>query len=196
MLRVYVRCSTDDQDLASQEHDLERWLAVYGQGEQVIWYREEGVSGDAKVRPEYNRLIAEVRKGDTVLCWALDRISRGGIKPVADMLDFFNTADIRLVSVKEPWIDRNNPAIEPVLCVLAWAAQMEKKRIKERQKAGIAAAKAKGKRWGGRKAGTMQVRTPELDKTVKEMKASGKSVCSIARVCKISRPTVYAILQA
>ncbi len=197
MIRVYLRCSADTQDLDSQRHACEQWLRAYGHSEAVKWYdRDQGISGDAKNRPDHARLIKDAKRGDTVLCFALDRLSREGIVPVLKTWQEFQSKGVRLVSVSEPWADSGNPAAEVVIAVLAWAGQQEKKRIKERQKAGIAAAKAAGKSWGGSKKGTFKARTPELDALVRKLKHEDKkSVCGISRLCKISRPTVYAILK-
>lgn len=194
MIRIYSRCSTDDQDLASQKHQLEAWVRGYGGKQACVWYDEAGVSGDAQHRPQFAKLLQDARKGDTVLTYALDRLSREGIVAVLSVVKNFEGKGIRLVSISEPWADSSNPVSEVVIAVMAWSAQQEKKRIKARQKAGIEAAKAAGKKWGGRKKGTMQVRTPEIDAQVRKMHRENVPITAIARITKISRPTIYAIL--
>lgn len=196
MIRVYLRCSSDSQDLDSQRHACQQWLRAYANNEAVRWYEDEGISGDAKNRPAHAKLCKEVKRGDTVLCFALDRLSREGIRAVLTTCEDFQQRGVRLVSVSEPWADSNNPVSEVVVAVMAWAAQQEKRRIKARQKAGIEAAKQAGKTWGGSKKGAFKTRTPELDALVRKLKHEDKkSVCAISRLCKISRPTVYAILK-
>lgn len=197
MLRIYMRCSSDSQDTDSQRDGIDRWLAVFGDGQPVSWYVDEGIQGDAAIRPAYNKLMKDIRRGDTVVCWALDRLSREGIIPVLTTLKTFDKLGCRLISISEPWADSSNPVAEVVIAVMAWAAQMEKKRIRARQAAGIAAARqANGGKcpWGGRAKGSYVKRTAELDQLVRQLKQEGKSVCAIARLTQLSRPTVYAIL--
>lgn len=196
MIRVYLRCSSDSQDLDSQRHACQQWLRLHAEGQPVKWYEDEGVSGDAKVRPAYAKLLTESKRGDTVLCFALDRLSREGIRPVFNAVSDFHDQGIRFVSVSEPWADLDSPFAQPMICLLAWAAQQEKKRIKARQMAGIEAARQAGRTWGGSQKGAFKTRTPELDALVRKLKHEDKkSVCAISRLCKISRPTVYAILK-
>jgi putative DNA-invertase from lambdoid prophage Rac len=81
--------------------------------------------------------------------------------------------------------------------VLASVAVYELEVKTERQLAGIEAARAEngGKcPWGGRKAGTRVKVTEEVEAAVHEMARAGKSIAEIARVVKVSRPTVYATL--
>jgi DNA invertase Pin-like site-specific DNA recombinase len=108
----------------------------------------------------------------------------------------FTDRGIRLVSVSESWLDTASPCSELTLAVLAWAGQQERKRIKERQRAGIQAAKAKGKRWGGRKPGTFIKRSAELDTLVRKLKVEKTPVTQIARLTNLSRETVYTILDS
>ncbi len=193
MIRVHLRVSSDSQDIDSQRHASNQWLAVYGNGAEVDWYIEEGVSGDAKVRPEYERLCREAAPGDTVLCFALDRLSRDGIVPLLKVWRELHERGVRIVSISEPWADTANPASEVVIAVLAWAGQQEKRRIKQRVKAGIAAAKAAGKSWGGSTLHWQTKKVRKAERRVQTLLGQGLSKSEIARVTGVNRATIIRI---
>jgi DNA invertase Pin-like site-specific DNA recombinase len=79
--------------------------------------------------------------------------------------------------------------------VLASVAAYETEVRKERQLAGIAKAKADGKCWGGRKAGTRIKLTEEKGKLIRQLHAEGKPVAAISRLVALTRKTVYAALK-
>lgn len=194
MIRAYLRCSSEDQSLASQRHVLENWLSIHANGEEVQWYEDEGFSGSNGDRPAYQKLIKDTKHGDTILCYAVDRISREGIAPTIQLRQTIHNKGAKLHSVSEPWISDDNPAAEVVVLVMAWAAEQERKRILARQRAGIEAAKASGKSWGGRKAGTRITLTKEKEALCHKLKKQGETVAAIARNLGISRKTVYQAL--
>lgn len=78
--------------------------------------------------------------------------------------------------------------------VLASMAAYETEVRKVRQLAGIARAKADGKTWGGRKAGTRVRLTEEKEAVIRQLHAEGKAVASIARMVGLTRKTIYRAL--
>lgn len=82
-----------------------------------------------------------------------------------------------------------------MLVVLAGVSQYETEVRKERQLAGIAKAKADGKRWGGRKVGTRVKLTLEKENLIRQLYAEGKAVAAIARLVGLSRKSVYKALE-
>ena len=92
-------------------------------------------------------------------------------------------------------VDLATPAGRMLAGVLASLAQYEREVSRERQTAGIAAARAAGKSWGGRKAGARWKVTPELERQVRGMRAAGEPVAAIARAVNLARDTVYEILR-
>ena len=78
--------------------------------------------------------------------------------------------------------------------VLASIAQFETEIRADRIKAGQAAARAAGKRWGGSKAGVRRKVTRNHKKLICKMKHEGESIASIARTLSLSRPTIYSVL--
>jgi DNA invertase Pin-like site-specific DNA recombinase len=97
------------------------------------------------------------------------------------------------VSLREG-IDLSTPPGRMLANMLASVAQFETEIRAERVLAGQAAARLKGKRWGGRKAGTRVRVTEEKERTIKAMHKAGESMTAIARTVELSRPTIYAVL--
>jgi DNA invertase Pin-like site-specific DNA recombinase len=191
--RCYLRCSTDEQTTESQRHAIELRLA----GAEAVWYDDAGYSGVERNRPEFKRLMTDLRYGDTVICFAMDRITREGIAATLNLLAAIRAKGAKVESVSEPWIGDDNPFAEVVTVIMAWGAQQERRRIKERQRVGIAAARKKngGKcPWGGRNIGTRITLTEEKELLARKLKEDGHSVVSIARNLGISRKTVYVAL--
>lgn len=192
-LAVYVRVSSSAQDLRSQVAELERWLAAYAGAARVEWYQDRA-SGANMERPEWRRLEAAIRGGavERLVVWRLDRLGRTAAGLTA-LLEELTRLAVGFVSIREG-IDLATPAGRMLSTILAGVAAYEREVLRERQRAGIAAAKAAGKRWGGRKAGARWKVTPELERQARKMRDSGETVAAIARGLRVSRSTVYAIL--
>jgi DNA invertase Pin-like site-specific DNA recombinase len=180
-----LRVSTDDQTVTAQRHSLKNWLTLNGKDEDVKWYKDEGFTGSNQDRPAFQRLMKEVQPGDTVVCFAVDRMTREGIAPALQLWKSLKAKGVKLVSVSEPWLDDNNPCADLILSVLSWAAEQERKRIRYRQREGINAAReANGGvcPWGGREAGKRNKATlPKID-VVRQLHEQGKPIAEIARV--------------
>jgi DNA invertase Pin-like site-specific DNA recombinase len=192
IIRVHIRVSSDSQNLDSQRHAADRWLTAFGDGREVLWYLEDGVMGDAKERPERDRLLREVQPGDTVLCFAIDRIGRDGIVGVLSIWKDFEARGVRLVSLCEPWADSSNPAAELIIAVLAWAAQQEKRKIKARARAGMDAKRARGEKWGGSKKGRRIKLDENKERRALRLLAKGDiTPPEIGRIVGLSKNTIY-----
>jgi len=191
---VYVRVSTGGQELRSQIPDLERWLAAYAAGAEVRWYHDKA-SGATSDRPGWRELEAALRAGEVarLVVWRLDRLGRMAAA-LTTLLDDLVHLGVGFTSVREG-IDLETPAGRMLSGILASVAQYEREVARERQTAGIAAAKAAGKRWGGRRTGARWKVTPEIERQVLRMRAGGESVAATARLLNLSRGTVYAILR-
>ena len=158
---IYLRVSTTDQDAQNQLPEIERLCAARG---WTITHRyEETVSG-SKARPELARLLADAHAGcfSAAVVWALDRLSREGIGPVAGIVAKLDAAHVALVSVKESWCDNSGPVRDLLVSVMAWVAKQEKARLVERTKAGLDRARAKGKRLGRPRADPVAVQAALL----------------------------------
>ena len=189
---IYVRISDASQNAASQKREIGRWLDGNSvDRSKVKWYIDTAC-GDNLQRPEFEKLQRNIFDGliGTVVVWKLDRLSRSlqdGINTLCDLCD----RGIRVVSVTQQ-LDFNGAAGKLVASVLFAVAQMESETRRERQAAGIAAAKArgvyKGRPKGCTKAGIDTSRAATLRQqglTKHEIaKAMGVSVSSVRRYLK------------
>ena len=81
---IYVRVSTDDQaregySLDAQEKRLKNYCSLRNDWEVVEVYRDEGYSGTNTGRPEYQRMLEEIDRWDTILVLKMDRIHRNSV---------------------------------------------------------------------------------------------------------------------
>jgi len=109
------------------------------------------------------------------------------------LLDELQALGVGFVSLREGF-DLGTPAGRLMAGVLASVAAYETEVRKERQLAGIARAKADGKTWGGRKAGTRVQLTAEKEAVIRQLHGEGKAVASIARMVGLTRKTIYRAL--
>lgn len=185
---MYIRVSSQSQNRALQFDALTTWAST--NGVVPLWFEDE-FTGSTMDRPGWNNLWASVEAGlvDTIVVWKLDRLGRTCRKLVR-LLDDFCARDIRFVSLTE-CIDLATPGGRLMANVLASVAQFEQEVIAERQAAGIASAKAAGKKWGGRKPGTYKASV----EMAFELKREGLTNTRIAKVLGVSRQTVYTYLK-
>ena len=142
MLVGYARISTSDQSPDLQRDALE----AVGCGRIF----EETASGAAKrVRPQLQSALDWMREGDTLVVWRLDRLARS-IRQLIEMVEDLGGRDIGFRSLTEA-IDTTTPGGRLVFHVFGALAEFERNLIVERTRAGLAAAKARG-RVGGRPA--------------------------------------------
>lgn len=192
---VYIRISSASQKLSSQTSEIKQWLKSFVTDKTIVWYQDIG-TGTNMQRPAMQKMIQAISKNsiDTVICWRLDRLGRTA-KGLVTLFDELLQRKVNLISIKDS-LDLSTPAGRLMANVLASVAAFETEVRKERQLAGIAAAKAKGKRWGGSEKGRRLKVTDDHIEIVNKMKADGKSIASISRLTKLSRPTIYKIINA
>jgi DNA invertase Pin-like site-specific DNA recombinase len=192
-LALYERVSSRNQDLKSQEPDLKRWAEA--QNKPVKWYRDK-FTGRTMARLGWSKLAADIKAGKVaaVVCWRLDRLGRTA-KGLTALFQELQDRKVGLVSLREG-LDLSTPAGRLMAHVLASVAQYETEVRGERVRAGQAAARAAGKRWGGSEAGRRVKVTPEQVEIIRHMHAQGKKIAAIARAVGLSRPTVYSVLGA
>lgn len=147
--------------------------------------REEAASGGSRAgRSELEAILLFIRPGDTLVVVKLDRLGRS----TRDVLNLVHELESKggALRVLEPEIDTSKPEGKIILTTLSMVAEMELTFIKERQRAGIEAAKAKGV-YHGRK------RT--IDRAaVQQLRAQGVGATEIARRLGIGRASVYKAL--
>lgn len=134
----YARVSTEDQATDAQTDELRR------AGCKAI-FQEHG-SGASRARPELARLIKEIRTGDVLVVARLDRLARS-VSHLLEVIELLEEKGAHFRSLRDP-IDTSTPQGMFSLQVLGAVAQLERALISERTKAGVAAAKARGKQPG------------------------------------------------
>ena len=191
-IAIYLRVSSKSQDVASQEPELRRWAAQ--QEGEVRWYRDR-FTGKTMERPAFTRLLRHVRIGEVqqVAVWRLDRLGRTA-KGLTTLFDELTELNVRLVSLRDG-LDLSTAAGRLMANVLASVAAYETEVRAERILAGQAAARAKGKTWGGSEKGRRIKVNDEQIRLIHRMKAEGEKVAAIARATGLSRPTIYDVLK-
>ncbi len=182
---LYARVSTTDrgQDVETQLVALRTWAERLG-AEVVVEYVDQA-SGSRADRSGLRALLeaAHRRAFDTVLVWALDRLSREGIGPMVRYLERLKAAGVVLKSHEESWLDTASPVSDLLLAVFAWVARQEHARIQARVRAGVERARAAGTQFGRPRAIVDAGR-------VQKLLDQGLSVREVARRTGYSRATI------
>jgi DNA invertase Pin-like site-specific DNA recombinase len=173
----YARVSTTDQQPQLQVDALER----------AGCYRvfTETASGARTDRPVLEQVLDQLRPGDTLVVWKLDRLGRS-LRHLVDTITELAERGVGFPSLQEA-IDTTTPGGKLVFHVFAALAEFERDLIRERTTAGLAAARARG-RHGGRPS----VLTGHKLQVAREMYASCQyTVTAIANALSVSRASVY-----
>ena len=181
MLVGYARVSTESQNLDMQQD------ALNGAGCSQIF--SDLVSGAAQVKDGLASALSYLRPGDTLVVWKLDRLGRT-VKSLIELVELLKVKGVEFKSLADG-IDTSTSAGRFFFHVMAAMAEMERELIKERTKAGLVAAKARG-RSGGRKAKM----TPSKISAARQLLASGTEVADVAKNLGVSRATLYRALAA
>ena len=181
---IYARVSTFDQEPENQLAELRRYAAARGWDAKE--FVDHGISGSKERRPALDAMVADAkrRRFDVVVVWRLDRLGRN-LKHLITLIDEMQALGIAFVSLGEG-IDATTPAGKLQLHILAAIAEFERARIQERVRAGLACAKAQGKRLGRPRSTPAQIAIP--GGTVREAARSwGVSKSTAARWIKGGR---------
>ena len=176
MLVGYARVSTEDQKLDLQVD------ALKGAGCEKLY--SDQVSGASKLKPGLEEALAYLRSGDTLVVWKLDRLGRT-VKGLVDLVQTLQDKGIQFRSLTDG-IDTSTTAGRFFFHVMAALAQMERELIVERTRAGLEAAKQRG-RIGGRK----RRMTDSKIESAKQLLANGIPPKEIALNLGVSVPTLY-----
>ncbi len=176
MLVGYARVSTVDQNLDLQLSALKEV------GCEKLY--QDQISGTKANRPGLSMALEVLRKNDTLVVWKLDRLGRT-VKGLIDLVNQLHQKEIHFKSITDN-VDTSTPAGRFFFHVMASLAQMERELMAERTKAGLAAAKAKG-RIGGRKRKMTQSKI----ESAKQLLSSGSLPKDVAQNLGISVPTLY-----
>lgn len=138
----YMRVSTDEQ-----KHDLQL-DALLAAGVPLDNIVSDTYSRSKFDRPGLTRLLDKLRPGDTLVVWKLDRLG-GKLRELIDLIDGFNKKKVHFISITNH-IDTSTAVGELMFHIIAAFAQHERSQLIERVNAGLAAARARGRK-GGRK---------------------------------------------
>jgi DNA invertase Pin-like site-specific DNA recombinase len=178
----YARISTDDQTPDLQLDALEQAGCL-----KVFVDRATGASDQ---RPELHRLLDQLRPGDTLVVWRLDRLGRN-LKHLIETVTSLEERKVSFQSLTEG-IDTSSPGGRLLFHLLGAIAQFERDLISERTRAGLVAARARGRR-GGRPTSL----TPAKISVAREMYDSKQhTLAEIASTLGVSRATIYRSLNA
>ena len=183
---IYARVSTINhgQDAGLQTGDLQQFAEARG-WKLVDQYVDSGVSGSTDSRPELNRLMADAkrRKFDVVLVWKLDRFGRS-LRHLVNALAEFESLGIAFVSLSDN-LDLSTASGRLMFNIIGSMAEFERELIRERVKAGMKNAKAKGARIG-------RPRVAVDASQIARLRDSGASLRAIAARLGVSLGTVAA----
>ncbi len=140
MIFGYARVSTQDQNLDRQIDELKK------AGCEKIFC--EKISGVKKDRPEFNKMLEMLREGDIVIVSELTRLSRS-TKDLINAVEMFNKMGVQVKSLKEQWLDTTTAHGKLIFTIMAGLSEFERNLTIERTRAGLEAARARG-RLGGR----------------------------------------------
>ena len=191
MIYGYARCSTNEskQDINRQIKELKTAGA-----EEVIFEYEHG---DAKVKKELHMLLDMVTEGDTIITLEVSRLSRS-TQQLCEIIEVIREKRLRLVIVGSITIDcrsgQTDPMSEAFLQMAGVFSQLELAMIRARVKSGMENAKSKGKRIG-RRPTTKDDIPAVFFKHYPAFVAGSMNLTELARVCGLSRPTVYKYLK-
>lgn len=178
----YARVSTLDQNL-----DLQL-KALTEVGCQRIF--QEKVSGAGKDRPELQLMIDQLRTGDEVVVWKLDRLGRS-LTHLIDLVNQFSEKGVVFSSVNDR-IDTSTSSGKLIFHIFCSLAEYERTLIKERTMAGLTAAKLRGKT-GGKPKGLSE-EAKKTARVAESLYREGYGVKMIASQINKSRTTVYKYL--
>ncbi|ALE04643.1 DNA invertase (plasmid) [Arthrobacter sp. ERGS1:01] len=174
----YARVSTTDQDPQLQLDALAR--------ENCLKVFTDTATGTKTDRPQWNLCLADLRPGDTLVIWKIDRLGRN----LRDLVDIVTTLDERGVGVQSLTngiVDTTTAQGKLVFGMFALMAEYEAALIRERTQAGLTAARTRG-RTGGRKPKM----TPELiNKAQRMYDAKQFTMLEIADTCDVTPMTIY-----
>jgi DNA invertase Pin-like site-specific DNA recombinase len=176
----YARVSTHEQDNTAQLTALRKAKCkrIY----------EETASGGRWDRPELHRLLDQLRPGDVLVVWKLDRLSRS-LKDLLTLLEKVQLAGAGFLSLTEA-IDTTTPAGRMMMQIVGSFAEFERAMLRERTRIGLDNARAEG-RIGGRRPKL----TPRQQKEVVQLVEAGqKSAADAARLFNVHPSTVNRLL--
>ena len=184
MIFGYIRVSKDEQN-----YDLQTDAVKEAGCEEIF---KEKISGASKHRPQFEKLISHLRKDDVVVVWRIDRLGRTTLELIKLMVEF-REKGVEFRSLTEG-IDTTTPMGRVWFMLSAIFAENEREIIRERSKAGVEAARARGKLGGRPKGLSKEAKGKAFTAAI--LYKEGRSISQIRGALKIgSNSTVYSYLR-
>lgn len=187
MIASYVRVSTIKQDLTRQDMQLDKL------GIKFDKHYADKLTGKNTERPQLNKMLLELKKGDTLYCESISRLGRS-LKDLIEITEQLVNKGVRVVIVKEG-IDTNTNTYKLLLGIFGSVAEMERETIQERVIQGVEKCKATGTtktgKWFGRQELTLHDLPKEFKKYYGKWKAKEITAVEFAKLLKIGRATLY-----
>lgn len=180
----YARVSTKDQTANLQLDALKK--------AECVRIYEEVASGAKTARPVLDQLLEELRPDDVLVIWKLDRLGRS-LKHLVTLTQQLIERGVGLVSLNDP-IDTTTSHGRLIFNIFASLAEFERDLIRERTKAGLEAARARG-RLGGRPKGLSKQAKAKAMAAETLYKEGELTVREICKQLSISKPTLYSYLR-
>ncbi len=188
----FARCSLGEekgQDINRQVRELKAAGA-----EEII---SERVHGDAKVKPQLDFLLEHIEQNSTLYVTEVSRLSRS-TQQLCEILNTIKEKHLRLVILSSVTIDCRNGTIDPMSMAFLQMAgvfsELELSMVRMRVRSGLANARAKGKALGRRPITKADLPTPFL-KHYPSYVDGTMNITELARICGLSRPTIYKYLK-
>lgn len=181
----YARVSTKDQNLDLQKDALKK------AGCEKIY--SEQISGTKTERGKLDEMIAQVRSGDIIVVWKLDRLGRS-LRDLVNLISKFQDMGVGFKSLQDN-IDTTTPTGKLTFHLFAALAEFERDIISDRTKAGLASARARG-RLGGRPKGLSKKAQDKARLAESLYKEKNYSIKEICEYLNISKPTLYRYLRS
>ena len=187
MIVKYLRVSTVKQDVARQDMQLDK-LGIKFDKEYV-----DRMTGKTKERPMLNKMIVELKDGDTVYCESISRLGRS-LKDLIEIIEQLVNKGVRVVIVKEG-IDTKSSTYKLLLAIFGGVAEMERETIQERVIQGVEKCKATGEtktgKWFGREEKTVEDLPKDFKKYYDKMTRKEITKVEMAKLLGCGRATLY-----
>ena len=173
---AYYRVSTDDQNIENQRMELEKTYKIDKE------FSDQGISGTVKTdkRSGFSAMLDYLREGDTLVTVDLDRLGRDSID-VQQTIASLKARGVNII-IARMGVDLNSDAGELLITIMSKVAEMERKKMLERQRAGIERARSEGKYKGKQSIND--------HKAVYDFRQEGNSISATAEHFSISPATV------
>jgi DNA invertase Pin-like site-specific DNA recombinase len=177
----YARVSTGDQELNLQ---IDALLAAGCKKEDIY---EDKISGAKKERPGLDECLSKLQSGDVLVVWRLDRLGRS-MSHLVNLIEELIEKGIGFKSIQDGAIDTTTASGELMFNIFSALAQFERRLIQERTRAGLAAARARGRK-GGRPGKSINDPKVQMAKQMHQNKSM--EVGDICESLGISKATFY-----